>query len=274
MMKNKQSKTSAKETTLSIVPGVAVIAVVTATIFAVLFIVLWRSENVTLYFAGIFTSNSHSPEGSEPLTEEIRLPAETGTELSGDPLYTPDFSLAAESRAGIAALLRTVKCDSRYKQTFLISYGSGGVDMVSVMRDGEKYRIEAADVLIVCDGDIVYMRRTVDGSISFENRWNVDEGGFSAEDEIGVPALSEIIAWVEQSDRMPRMTFEERTKNLSVTGIVGDGLIRSVTLTYETGMLLSATAETVERMLLYQCDSVFYTRDPDFPNDAFRIPMG
>lgn len=274
MMNKKNTKTSAKETRLSIAPGVIVMAVVMAAIFAVLFIVLWRSDNVTLYFAGIFTSASPSSDGADASHGDIRLPAETGAVLSKDHLLTPDFSEASRTRDGMAELLRTVRVDSRLEQTFLVSYGTGGIDMVSVLRDGEKYRIETADVLIVCNGDIVYMRRTVDGGISFENRWNVDEGSFSLSDEVGVPALEEIIAGVEESEWMPRMTFDERKKSISIDGIAENDLLRSVTISYETGMLLKASAQTFDGQTLYQCDSMFYTKDPDFPEGAFTIPMG
>ena len=221
MMNNKKNKASAKETRLSIVPGVVVIAVVMTAIFGVLFLLLWRSDNVTLYFAGIFSSSSLGEEGEEPLAGEILLPQETQVELSEDRLLTPDFAAASESRSRMAALLRTVRCASRYEQTFLISYGTGEPDMISVLRDGEKYRVEASDLLIICDGDVGYVRRTVDGNIFFENRWNVEDGWFFPEEEMGVPSLDEIVMWVELSDRMPRMTFDDKNKIISLSGMVG-----------------------------------------------------
>ncbi len=276
MKKNKHSKPYSKDgqiPQLSIVPGVVVIAVIMAAVFSVLFIVLWRSDNVTLYFAGIFTSSPGVSEDGLLSDGDVRLPDETEIVLSGDQFHTPDFSAAVRSRGKMAELLRTIRRSDRFEQTFWISYKSGEPELMTLMRNGNQYRIESSDVLIVCDGSIVYMRRSIDGFPLFENRWNVGDGRFSAENEIGIPALEEIISWVEQSVGVPRMTFDERRKNITLTDIKEEEQVRSVMLTYETGMLLEASAETTDGELLYRCESVFYTLEPDFSDDTFRIPM-
>jgi len=274
MMKNKRKqKNNAKETKLSIVPGVCVIAGIMVAVFAVLFIIMGRSGNMSWYFGGFFSSSFGSSDKTDSPPGNIVIPSETSTVLSNDYFYTPDFTQAAQTQDGISSLLQTVRGNHRLEQTFLISYQSGPVKMVTVMRDGNKYRIEAPEVLVVCNGDIVYVSRTVDGTLSFENRWNVEEGSFSPENEIGIPSFDEIIRWVDESEMLPRMSFDEQKKIISLMGIVEDNLVKSVTLTYETGLVLSVSIDTFSGTNLLQCDSVFYTLDPAFTDDIFAIPM-
>lgn len=273
MKNNKKQKSSQKETQLSIVPGITVIALIMAAVFAVLFIFLWRSDKVTLYFAGIFTSSSDPAHDGEPSSGDIRLPAESGVTLSEDRFYTPDFSEAGASRESIADFLRTVRCADCYEQTFLMSYQSGTTAIVSVLQNGDKYRVESTDVLVVCDGSTVYMRRNAENGISFEHRWNVADGAFSVENEIGIPSLDDIIAGVEQSEMRPVMTFDKRKKALSLMGILEEDLIKEVTLAYETGIVLQVFVKTWSGETLCQCSSIFYTLNPEFPEGAFEIPM-
>ena len=271
--KHNQTEKEIQIPQLSILPGVTVIAVCMVVIFAVLFLFLWRSENIILYFGGFFSTSSKQSANGDALAGGVSLPEETGMIFSEDNFFTPDFSGAAETVNGMVELLRTVRrCDS-YKQNFLISYRAGSSEVVSVMRDGDKYRIESSDVLIICDGHIVYMCRYVDGDIAFTNRWNREEGTFTYESEIGIPSLDTVIGWMEYAEEMPELTFDERKKTVSLTGIASEGFVRAVTLTYETGMILYASNETSNGELLMQCESMFYTIEPDFSKDTFLVPM-
>ncbi len=273
MKNNKKQKASQKETQLSIVPGITVIALIMAAVFAVLFIFLWRSDKVTLYFAGIFSSSSDPADDGNSSVGDIRLPAESGVTLSEDLFYTPDFTEAGASRESIADFLRTVRCADCYEQMFMVSYQSGPTAIVSVLRNGDKYRVETSDVIVVCDGSTVYLRRTVEEGGSYEHRWNVGEGAFSVENEIGIPSLEDIIAGVEQSEMRPVMTFDDRKKALSIMGIGEGDLVKEATVAYETGIVLKAFVKSWTGDTLYQCSSVFYTLNPEFPEEAFAIPM-
>ncbi len=276
MKKNKQPKLYLKDgqiPQLSIAPGIIAIAVTMAVVFAGLFIVLWRSDSMTLYFAGIFTSNPAASDDVSLSENGVRLDGTSAVVFSEEQFYTPDFSATVRNREGMVNLLQTIRCSRRYEQIFLVSRGAEAQETVTIRRNGEQYRIETADVLIVCDGNVVYRCRRIDGAVSFENRWNVADGNFSAENEIGIPTLEDIISGVEKSAGMPRMDFDDQRKTITLRDIEEDGLIRSVTLTCETGMLLNSCAETVTGETLYRCESVSYTIDPFFSEDTFKIPM-
>ena len=273
MKKHNRSEKEARTTQLSIIPGITVIAVVMAAVFAVLFLLLWRSDNVILYFGGFFSSSAQSSGDGNSSAGELRIPYETDMILSDDRFFTPDFEESAKTVDGISELLGTVRRHDRYKQTFMVSYRSGSPEMVSVLRDGDRYRIESSDVLIVCDGHIVYMRRQIDGEIAFTNRWNLSEGAFSPENEIGIPTFESIIYGVELAESLPILTYDERKKTITLEEITEGEIIRAVTLTYETGMILSAFAETADGEPLAQCRSMFYTMNPEFSADDFLVPM-
>ena len=66
---------------------------------------------------------------------------------------------------------------------------------------------------------------------------------------------------------------DERKKTITLEEITEGEIIRAVTLTYETGMILSAFAETADGEPLAQCRSMFYTMNPEFSADDFLVPM-
>lgn len=275
-MKNKKIKkeppSEVQISELSIVPGISVIAGIMAVIFAALFFVLWRADHITLYFAGFLSpSSQYSDEGNEG--DIIKLPMQSNGIVGDDLLFTPDFAAVPGNLQEISAVLHSVRQHDTYEQTFSLSYREGKPAQISFLRDGNKYRIEGEGLLVVCDGNTVYMRKSGGGLISFENRWNVDEGMFSAEHEIGIPSLEEIVEGVENSETVPDFNFDDGAKSIMLSNINRNGVQKAYILSYETGIVRYAAAVSDDGVHLYQCESVKCTLDPVFAEDAFRIPM-
>ncbi|MBE6598372.1 MAG: hypothetical protein E7638_02895 [Ruminococcaceae bacterium] len=276
MKKNKDKAVTEGETKipqLSIVPGVAVIAVSLAAVFSLIFVFLWRSDMMVMYFGGMLSSSFKQTSDTESSSGNILLPSETEVILSGDMLFTPDFSHVSESREKMAELLRSVRVYDCYEQILSVSYNEGPAEEITVWRDGARYRVESADSLVICDGETVYLRRSLEGFEVIEHFFPVEDSSFSPEEEMGIPVLRDIIADIEVSETLPKINFDAKEKIVMLSDIAHEGLVKAVSLTYETGMTLYVSAATADGTHLYRCFSEDYTLDPGFPKDAFKVPL-
>ncbi len=263
----KKEKKQAHE--LSVVPGVTVIALAFAAVFVVLFLFLWRSGMMVSVFGGIFSSSAE--EGSEGERGSIELPESSGISFDDEHFYTPDLTELPEDKAGIAALLRAVRSCERYEQTLSVSYNEGTAVTVKVLRDGNRYRVETENMLVICDGELVYLRE-LGGIGPYEHRWRVTESDFSVKDEMGIPFLEDIISAVENSTTTPRINFDERDKVLLLSDITENDLVKAVSITLETGMVTYVSAAMADGTHLYRCFNTSYSIDPVFPAGAFTVP--
>ncbi len=269
--KQKPEESEQKLPQLSIIPGITVIAILLAAVFAVLFIFLWRSDMTVIYFGGIF-SPSETSQKMEGSAGSIVLPLDEGETFGEEHRLSPDFSALSEDPAGIVSLLRSVRPAECYEQTLSVSYNEGEAVTVTVYRDGDRYRVESPERLVICDGETVYLRQSVEDIGVYEHRWSVKESAFSPQHDLGVPFLADIIADVENSEVPPSMTFDEKDKVILLSGIQKDGMVNAVSVTFETGMVLYVSSSTTDGNHLYRCFNTAYTIDPAFPGETFAVP--
>lgn len=269
--KQKSEESEQKIPQLSIIPGITVIAVLLAAVFAVLFIFLWRSDMTVIYFGGIF-SPSEPPQKTEGSAGSIVLPPNEGETFGEEQRLTPDFAALSEDPDGIVTLLRSVRPVECYEQTLSVSYNEGEAVTVTVYRDGDRYRVETPERLVICDGETVYLRQTAEDIGVYEHRWSVKESAFSPQHDLGIPFLSDIIAEVENSETPPSVTFDEKDKVILLSGIRKDGMVNAVSVTFETGMILYVSSSTADGDHLYRCFNTAYTLDPVFPQETFMVP--
>ncbi len=274
MEQNNKPKTTEAEQRiprLSILPGVAVIAVFLAAVFVALFIFLWRADMMVMVLGGIFSSSGKQESGGEAAAN-IHLPPPETHAVSDEIFLTPDLSHLPEDKEGIASLLRSIPPCERYKQMLSVSYNEGGETTITVFRDGERYRVESEVYLVICDGKTVYLRQNTKGTKPYEHHWDVADSEFSLNHEMGIPFIQDIILSVENSETTPNVDFNDIEKLVLLNEITENDVVKTISMTYETGMILYFSAETTDGKSLYRCLSTSYTIDPMFSPDTFAVP--
>lgn len=258
---------------LSIAPGITVIAAVMLALFAVVFVLLWRSGMLPSYLGGLFSPSGGKTGLLESTDNEISLGGDAGQSFSGENFYTPDFSDVAGNKDKITELLRSVSPHDCYQQVLAVDYGSDAWEHITVWRDGEKYRVESEGKLVVCDGETVYIRKEVNGFIRYEYTWSAASGQFTPESEAGVSSLEDIIAEIEASSGIPEFSYDDPDKMITLDGVEDEALVRSYGILYETGIVLFESAATAEGDVLYRCYTTSYVLNPEFSADTFVIPQ-
>lgn len=269
-MKNKRKAASPeREAGFPLAPGIATITAVLFLLFAGVFVLLGRAGMLPDDLRGIFAPSEEETDDFDSSSGAIRLAEDAGNVFSDENFFTPDFSEAARDREKLAEVLQSIDVCVRYRQVLDVD---SGAETLTILRDGDKYRVESKGKLVVCDGETVYLRMEPDVGLCYERVWSVAEGRFRFEDETGLSSLSEIVAKLEASPTAD-CSYNETDKVIVLDGVMDAGTFWSYGISFETGIVLFESAVTGENDILFRRYTLSYTVDPDFEEDAFVIPQ-
>lgn len=272
MKKKRKAASPEREAGFPLAPGIATIAAVLLLLFAAAFAMLGRAGMLPDYLRGIFATSEEKTDDSASSPGAIRLAGDEGNGFSDENFFTPDFSEVARDREKLTEVLQSIDACVRYRQILAVDFGEE-TDTVTILRDGDKYRVESKEKLVVCDGETVYLRMEPDDGLSYERVWSVAEGRFRFEDETGLSSLTEIVAKLEASPTAADCSYNETDKVIALDGVMDAEASRSYGISFETGIVLFESAVTTENEILFRRYTLSYTVDPDFDEDAFVVPQ-